>query len=210
MFSRASRTVTSLSRLPFLTYRSGMKVMLLNDTSLSPHVGSLAVSAVLDHLISRAGGEITHRVYVTEQGELWRGAAADSIRTRGAITDFGRTSEGRRRDFERCIHSLRRIGRRLWGTFHDLKRELNQSPFEKRINHHYRERMWLGRYITACAPDDPDKRAVGPFDSQIYSAERRYAGGRAPLSLRKRLRAATCSAIGSLKQNEIRRSDVQL
>lgn len=50
--------------------------------------------------------------------------------------------------------------------------------------------MWLGRYITAYAPDDPDKREVGPFDSQIYPAERRYAGGRAPLSLRKRLRAA--------------------
>jgi hypothetical protein len=138
--------------MPDQIWNAGMKVMLLNDTSLSPHVGSLAVSAVLDHLISRAGGEITHRVYVTEQGELWRGAAADSIRTRGAITDFGRTLEGRRRDFERCIHSSRRIGRRLWGTFHDLKRELDQSPFEKRINHHHRERMWLGRYIMAlCA-----------------------------------------------------------
>jgi hypothetical protein len=56
-----------------------MKVMLLNDTSLSPHVGSLAVSAVLDHLISRAGGEVTHRVYVTEFKELWRGSEAESV-----------------------------------------------------------------------------------------------------------------------------------
>ena len=114
MFSRASRTVTSLSRLPFLTYRSGMKVMLLNDTSLSPHVGCLAVSAALERLISLAGTEITQRVYVTEQRELWRGTAADSIRTRGAITDFGRTLEGRRRDFRRCIRSSRRIHLRLW------------------------------------------------------------------------------------------------
>jgi hypothetical protein len=109
-----SRTVTSLSRLPFLTYRSGMKVMLLNDTSLSPHVGSLAVSAALERLISLAGTEITQRVYMTAQRELWRATAADSIRTRGAITDFGRTLEGRRRDFGRCIRSSRRIQLRLW------------------------------------------------------------------------------------------------
>ena len=114
MFSRASRTVTSLSRLPFLTYRSGMKVMLLNGTSLSPHVGCLAVSAALERLISLAVTEITQRVYVTEQRELWRGTAADSIRTRGVITDFGRTLEGRRRDFRRCIRSSRRIHLRLW------------------------------------------------------------------------------------------------
>jgi hypothetical protein len=100
--------------MPDQIWNAGMKVMLLNDTSLSPHVGSLAISAALERLISLADAEITQRVYVTEQGELWRGAAADSIRTRGAITDFGRTSEGRRRDFERCIHSSRRIGRRPW------------------------------------------------------------------------------------------------
>jgi hypothetical protein len=101
--------------MPDQTWNAGMKMMLLNDTSLSPHVGSLAVSAALERLISAAAAaEITQRVCVTEQRELWRATAADSIRTRGAITDFGRTSEGRRWDFERCIHSSRRIRRRLW------------------------------------------------------------------------------------------------
>lgn len=56
-----------------------MKVLLLNDTSLSPHVGSLAVSAVLDRLIALAGGEITHRVYVTQGRELWQGSEAESV-----------------------------------------------------------------------------------------------------------------------------------
>jgi hypothetical protein len=74
-----SRTVTSLSRLPFLTYRSGMKVMLLNDTSLSPHVGSLASSAALERLISLADAEITDRIYVTECRDLWQGSEAKSI-----------------------------------------------------------------------------------------------------------------------------------
>lgn len=100
--------------MPDQIWNAGIKVMLLNDTSLSPHVGSLAVSAALERLISLADAEITQRVYVTEQRELWRATAADSIRTRGAITDFGRTLEGRRRDFGRCIRSSRRIHLRLW------------------------------------------------------------------------------------------------
>jgi hypothetical protein len=80
--------------MPDQIWNAGMKVMLLNDTSLSPHVVSLAVSAALERLISLADAEITQRVYVTEQRELWRATAADSICTRGAITDFGRTLEG--------------------------------------------------------------------------------------------------------------------
>lgn len=72
------------------------------------------VSAALERLISLAGTEITQRVYVTEQRELCRATAADSIRRRGAITDFGRTLEGRRRDFRRCIRSSRRFHLRLW------------------------------------------------------------------------------------------------
>jgi hypothetical protein len=115
--------------MPDQIWNAGMKVMLLNDTSLSPHVGSLAVSAALERLISLADAEITQRVYVTEQGELWRGAAPVSIRTRGAITDFGRTSEGRRRDFDSFFATHRST---TVGTFHELKRELDQSPFEKR------------------------------------------------------------------------------
>jgi hypothetical protein len=51
--------------------------------------------------IANASTEIAQRVYVTEQRELRRATAADSIHTRGAITDFGRTLEGRRRDFRR-------------------------------------------------------------------------------------------------------------
>ena len=93
--------------------------MLLNGTSLSPHVGSLAVSAALERLISLAGTEITQRVYVTEQRELWRATAANSIRTRGAITDFGRTLEGRRRGFW-TLHSFFVVHPSTTvGTFHD-------------------------------------------------------------------------------------------
>ena len=56
-----------------------MKIMLLNDTSLSPHVGSLAVSSALERLIKSAEMDIIHRVYVTECQELWKGSEAESI-----------------------------------------------------------------------------------------------------------------------------------
>jgi hypothetical protein len=43
---------------PDQTWNAGMKVMLLNDTSLSRHVGSLAISAALERLISPAGPKL--------------------------------------------------------------------------------------------------------------------------------------------------------
>lgn len=53
--------------------------MLLNDTSLSPHVGSLALAAALERLIKLADMDVIHGVYVTECRELWKGSEAESL-----------------------------------------------------------------------------------------------------------------------------------
>ncbi|MBJ6751574.1 polysaccharide pyruvyl transferase family protein [Geomonas anaerohicana] len=60
------------------------KVALFNDTGNFPHVGCLAVSQAHDKMLRKAGAEITHRHFVTELKDLWRGsveASADAVRT---------------------------------------------------------------------------------------------------------------------------------
>ena len=56
-----------------------MRVLLLNDTALSPHVGSLAVSSAIERLIGEVNATISHRVFVTQYRSLWDGSEASSI-----------------------------------------------------------------------------------------------------------------------------------
>lgn len=137
--------------MPDQIWNAGVKVMLLNDTSLSPRVGSIAVSAALERLISLAGTEITPASLRDGTKRTVAGHSGGFVRTRGAITDFGRTLEGRRRDFGRCIRSSRRIHLRLW-ALSVTKNGKSVSHRLKRINNRYHERMSLGRYLmTLCA-----------------------------------------------------------
>ncbi len=57
-----------------------LRVALFNDTGREPHVGCLGVSSGHDRMLARLGMDVTHRFFLGEWSELWRGDRVTSLR----------------------------------------------------------------------------------------------------------------------------------